>query len=115
MRRTIISAMLTSLSLSPAFSQTQTPTGQTKTNGDCESNFKAADANGDGTLSKAEMSATPKVIPTQLSSQDSVSMQQFISACTAGSSKGGDSASEMLRASASVGARSHVPALLASG
>lgn len=89
MRKIMIAVMLTGLSLSPAFAQTQTPTGQTKSNGDCESNFKAADKNGDGTLSKAEMSATPKVIPTQVSAQDSVSMQQFITACTAGSSKGG--------------------------
>ena len=89
MRKVMVAIMLSGLALSPAFAQTQTPAGQTKSMADCESNFKAADKDGDGTLTKEEMSSTPNVVPTSVSSQDSVTMQQFITACTAGAPKGG--------------------------
>jgi Ca2+-binding EF-hand superfamily protein len=89
MRNVMVGLVVAGLSISPAFAQTQTPAGQTRSSADCESNFKAADKNGDGVLSKQEMTDSSMVVPTALSNMDSVSMQQFISACTAGNSKGG--------------------------
>ena len=89
MRKVIVALMLSGLALSPAFAQTQTPAGQSKSMADCESNFKAADKDGNGMLSKEEMSATPNIVPTSLGSMDSVSMQQFVTACTAQVPKGG--------------------------
>lgn len=89
MRKVLVAIVMSGLALSPTLAQTQTPAGQTRSSADCESNFKAADKNADGMLSKQEMTDASKVVPTTLASQESVSMQQFITACTAGNSKGG--------------------------
>jgi hypothetical protein len=40
-------------------------------------------------FSKAKMTETPKVVPTALTSQESVTKQQFMSACEGTTSKGG--------------------------
>jgi hypothetical protein len=93
MRKTIAALMLTGACFTPAFAQTQTPTktptGQVGASGECQTNFKAADKNADGSLSKAEMTAASKVVPTSLVSQNSVTQAQFLTACNAGRSKGG--------------------------
>lgn len=92
MRNVMAALIIAGLWASPAFAQaqpTQTPAGQTKSTADCQANFKTADKDGNGTLTKAEMTSASKVVPTSLASQNSVSMQQFVTACTAGTSKGG--------------------------
>lgn len=89
MRKVIAAAMLTGACFTPAFAQTQTPAGQVQAAGECQTNFKAADKNGDGSLSKAEMTASSKVVPTSLVSQNSVTQAQFMTACNAGRAKGG--------------------------
>lgn len=89
MRKVIAALMLTSACLTPAFAQTKVPAGQVDAAGECQTNFKAADKNGDGTLSKAEMTASSKVVPTSLVTQDSVTQAQFMTACNAGRAKGG--------------------------
>ncbi len=91
--RIIAALLVAGLAITPAMAQTQrpteTPAGQTKSAADCQSNFKAADTDGNGTLTKEEMTANSKVVPTSLASQNSVTQQQFMTACTAGASKGG--------------------------
>jgi Ca2+-binding EF-hand superfamily protein len=87
--RLIAALVVVGLAITPAMAQTQTPAGQTKSSADCQSNFKAADTDGNGTLSKEEMTAASKVVPTSLASQSSVTQQEFMTACTAGSPKGG--------------------------
>ncbi len=94
MRKVIAALMFTGLCLSPAIAQTTTPTttpaGTVDSAAECQSNFKAADKDGNGTLSKEEMNAMmSKGIPTSVSNQDSVSMSQFMAACNAGRAKGG--------------------------
>lgn len=89
MRKVIAALMLTSASFTPAFAQTKTPTGQVDAAAECQTNFKAADRNGDGTLSKAEMTSSSKVVPTSVVSQNSVTKAQFMTACNAGRAKGG--------------------------
>lgn len=91
MRKVIAALMLTSACFTPAFAQTptKTPAGQVDASGECQTNFKAADKNGDGTLSKAELTASSKVVPTSVASQNSVTQAQFMTACNAGRSKGG--------------------------
>ena len=89
MRKVLTALVLSGFCLSPAFAQTKTPTGKVDATAECQANFKAADKDGNGTLSKAEMSASSKVIPTTLVSQNSVTKAQFITACNAGRAKGG--------------------------
>ena len=93
MRKVIAALMLTSACLTPAFAQTQmptkTPAGQVDAAGECQTNFKAADKNGDGTLSKAELTASSKGVPTSVASQNSVTQAQFLTACNAAGSRGG--------------------------
>lgn len=89
MRKVIAALMLTSACFTPAFAQTKVPVGQVDARAECQANFKAADKDGNGTLSKAEMSAASKAIPTSLVSQNSVTQAQFMTACNAGRPKGG--------------------------
>jgi hypothetical protein len=89
MRKTMIALSVISFCASPAFAQTKTPAGQQKSIADCTASFKAADKNADGKLSKAEIKGSSKTVPTSLASQDSVTQQQFMSACSAGRPKGG--------------------------
>ena len=55
MRKVIAALMLTSACFTPAFAQTKTPVGQVDSKAECQSNFKAADKDSNGTLSKAEI------------------------------------------------------------
>ena len=89
MLKIVMALAVTTVMTAPSFAQTQTPTGQTKAVAECETNFKSADKDANGTLSKAEMTAAPKVIPTGLSSQESITKQQFMSACQGTTPKGG--------------------------
>jgi Ca2+-binding EF-hand superfamily protein len=91
MRKTLVAFSVVGVCVSPAFAQTQTqtPAGQQKSIADCTANFQSADKNGDGRLDKAEMSDASNVVPTALASQDSVTQQEFITACNAGRPKGG--------------------------
>jgi hypothetical protein len=89
MHRTMIALIVAGLCASPAFAQTKTPAGQQQSVADCQANFKAADKNADGKLSKAELEASSKIVPTSLASQDGVTQQQFMTACNAGRPKGG--------------------------
>lgn len=89
MRKVIATVMLASACFTPAFAQTATPSGEARSLADCQSNFKAADMNGDGVLSKSEMDASAKVVPAALSSMDSISMSQFMLECEGKIPKGG--------------------------
>lgn len=89
MRKVVVAVMLTGLALSPAFAQTKTPAGQQKSMADCQANFKAADKDGNGTLSQAEMKSSSKVVPTSLASRNTVTQQDFITACNMNKPKGG--------------------------
>jgi hypothetical protein len=89
MRKTLIALTVVGFCVSPAFAQTKTPAGQQKSIGDCTANFKAADKNADGRLNKAEIKGSSKVVPTSLATKDSVTQQEFMTACNAGRPKGG--------------------------
>jgi hypothetical protein len=89
MHKVIAALMLTGACFTPAFAQTKTPVGEVDAQAECQANFKAADKNGNGTLSKAEMDASGKVVPTSLLSQSSVNQAQFMTACNKGRPKGG--------------------------
>lgn len=89
MRNVITALLLSGFFIAPALAQTKTPTGRVDAAAECQSNFKAADKDGNGTLSKAEMGASSKVIPTSLVTQNSVSMSQFMAACNSSRAKGG--------------------------
>jgi hypothetical protein len=89
MRKALIALVATGLCFSPAFSQTKTPAGQQKSMADCQANFKAADKDGNGTLSQGEMKSSSKVVPTSLASRNSVTQQDFLTACNMNRPKGG--------------------------
>jgi hypothetical protein len=89
MRKVIAALVLTSACFTPAFAQTKTPVGQVDAKAECLANFKAADKDSSGALSKSEMSTSAKVVPTSLASQNSVTQAQFLTACNAGRPKGG--------------------------
>jgi len=65
------------------------PAGQETSRADCDANWKRADANGDGMLSRDEISEAKPLIPTVLAGQNAISQTDFMSACqrTAQSSK----------------------------
>lgn len=90
MRKVIAAVVFAGLFVTPVVAQTTTPAGTVDATAECQSNFKAADKDGNGTLSKEEMNAMmSKGIPTSVSNQDSVTMSQFMAACNAGRAKGG--------------------------
>jgi hypothetical protein len=89
MHKVIAALMLTSACFTPALAQTKTPVGEVDARAECLANFKAADRDSNGTLSKGEMDASGKVIPTSLLSQNSVKQAQFMTACNASRPKGG--------------------------
>ena len=59
------------------------PSGTAKTMVDCETNWKASDKNGDGTLDSAELTAENAIIPISLAGKAGVKKQEFLSACDA--------------------------------
>ncbi len=70
----------------PAFAQTKapaatTPGGTARSIADCETNFKAADKNNDGTLDRAEIAAAKATMPTSISGLAIVAKADFLSAC----------------------------------
>jgi hypothetical protein len=77
----IATLILASACFTPALAQTMVPSERVASQADCQLNFKAADRNGNGTLSKAEISASKKVIPGALTAMDSVSRSQFMFEC----------------------------------
>jgi hypothetical protein len=74
------------LTLTPALAQMNAPgsaSGTAKSVADCQVNFKSADKNNDGQLDKAEIDASKIIVPTTLPTTGMVSMQDFVSACSA--------------------------------
>src|SRR5262245_7361504 len=59
------------------------PGGLARNDAECLAQFREADENGDGFLNRAEVSESRSLIPTQLSNQDRISRQDFLSACQA--------------------------------
>lgn len=89
MRKVIAALMLANACFTPAMAQTKTPAGTANSQAECQSNFKAADKNGNGMLTKAEIESSKMIVPTSLTSMESVSMSQFVTACSAKVGKGG--------------------------
>ena len=95
MRSDALAAVVLGLFMSPALAQTTAPGSETKPAGqetnraDCLKNFRAADANSDGTLSAAEIENAKDVIPTQLALSGPISESEFMTACLAQVPKGG--------------------------
>jgi uncharacterized lipoprotein NlpE involved in copper resistance len=49
---------------------------------DCESNYKAADKNADGSLDQAEMDAAKATLPSSIPAGTTVSMKDYVTACS---------------------------------
>jgi hypothetical protein len=97
MRNLIIAvALVATTSIGGAMAQTTAPSGSTttpsattttpsmnvKTRAECETDWKTADKNQDGRLDKAEMDAAKSMMPSTLASSATVSMQEFVTACS---------------------------------
>lgn len=95
MKKLTLAAVVLGLCMSPALAQTTAPGTETKPSGqetnraDCLRNFRAADANGDGTLSVAEAESAKRVIPTTLAMQGPISESEYMNACLQQVPKGG--------------------------
>lgn len=95
MQKLTLAAIVLGLFMSPALAQTvapgneSKPAGQETNRADCLKNFRAADANSDGTLSAAEIENAKDVIPTQLALTGPISESEFMTACLAQVPKGG--------------------------
>lgn len=50
---------------------------------ECLAQFRAADLNGDGFLSRREMSESRSLMPTELSGEDTIPRQEFLFVCNA--------------------------------
>jgi hypothetical protein len=88
-KKTILGLTLFGLCLSPAFAQTKTPVGELDARAECQANFKAADKDGNGTLTRSEIESSEKAVPTALATENSVTMARFMSHCNAIVPKGG--------------------------
>jgi hypothetical protein len=77
----IATLILASACFTPALAQRTIPLGQVASQADCQLNFKAADRNSNGMLSKAEIYASKRAIPAALTAKDSVSMSRFMLEC----------------------------------
>jgi len=95
MQKLAMAAIALGLFMSPAIAQTTAPGTETKPSGretnraDCLKNFRAADANGDGTLSVAEAENAKRVVPTTLAMQGPISESEYMTACLQQVPKGG--------------------------
>jgi hypothetical protein len=95
MNKFAIAAIVLGLGIGPAFAQTgapgneSKPAGQETNRADCLKNFRAADANGDGSLSVAEAENAKQVVPTQLALAGPIAESEFMTACLAQVPKGG--------------------------
>lgn len=92
--KTLITATMFAfaLAITPALAQTKAPTpaaGAAKSAAECQANFKSADKNTDGQLDKSEIESSKIMVPTTLSTTAMVSMQDFLSACSATVGEGG--------------------------
>jgi hypothetical protein len=63
---------------------TTAPSAMTKTRAQCDADWKMADKNNDGKLDKTEMDAAKSMVPASLTSSTTVSMQEFVTACSTG-------------------------------
>jgi hypothetical protein len=61
---------------------TTAPSAAAKTRAQCDADWKMADKNNDGKLDKAEMDAAKSMVPVSLTSSATVSMQEFVAACS---------------------------------
>jgi hypothetical protein len=77
----IATVILLSACFSPALAQRTIPLGQVASQADCQFNFRAADRNGNGVLSKGEIYAAKRAIPAALTAMHSVSKGQFMLEC----------------------------------
>ena len=57
------------------------PAGQETSLADCQANWNRADVNGDGMLSRSEISEAKPLIPTTLGGTNAISKTDFMSAC----------------------------------
>jgi hypothetical protein len=74
--RTLLFAVLTAAVLtSPAFAQT-------KSQADCEADWKAADTNGDGKLDATEVEAAKANMPASITAAADVMQADFMTACS---------------------------------
>lgn len=89
MRKVLVAIVMSASTISPALAQTKEPAGQSRSQADCETSFKAADKDGNGILSEQEISDAGTTIPTTLAAQEAITMGQFVTACTASVPKGG--------------------------
>jgi hypothetical protein len=79
-------ALILACATVPALAQSKappSPAGMAKTQVDCQANWKAADKSNDGYLDKSEIDASKVLIPTTLASSGTISMQDFLIACSA--------------------------------
>lgn len=68
------------------------PAGTATNMAECQANFKAADKNSNGNLDRAEIDGSKALIPIALGTANTISMQEFVTACGNTSSvKSGDS------------------------
>lgn len=58
------------------------PAGTAASMADCEANLKAADANGDGRLVKAEIDASKSIVPIQLANAATINKSDFLNTCS---------------------------------
>jgi hypothetical protein len=95
MKTLTAAAIIAGLCYSAASAQMTTPSTDTKPAGqetsraECLSNFKKADANGDGTISVAEAQAAPEVVPTSLGLSGPITQEQYLTSCAKNLPKGG--------------------------
>jgi hypothetical protein len=65
----------------PALAQRITPVSNVENRSDCIANFRAADWNGDGALSKEEQQRTPSVIFTSLLNRQVIERGDYLNTC----------------------------------
>jgi len=53
----------------------------------CSDQFKAADLNNDGVLSRTEIGNAKQTLPSSLANQDRITRKQFMAVCSKGASK----------------------------
>jgi hypothetical protein len=79
MRILAIAALTIATLITPALAQT---TGAAKSQVECEADWKAADANADGSLDSTELETSKAMVPASLVTSATVAQADFITACT---------------------------------
>ena len=95
MKQFTIAALMLGLCFGAASAQTTAPTDTTKPAGqetsraDCLKNLRAADADGNGTISVSEAKDAPNMVPTNLGLSGPITQQEFLASCEKTVPKGG--------------------------